>query len=44
MACLMPMLCATKNLMKFTQSNDIYICDYLVAVKTLEEKCFKWQI
>jgi hypothetical protein len=35
LACITPMLCTTNNLMKAAQKNDIFVCDYLAAVKTL---------
>jgi hypothetical protein len=36
LACIMPMLRATNSLMKAAQKNDIFMCDYLAAVKTLQ--------
>ena len=36
LACVMPMLKLTNTLMKYAQQADVFICDYLVAVKKLQ--------
>jgi hypothetical protein len=36
LACILPMLWATSSLMKAAQRNDVFISDYLAAVKTLQ--------
>jgi hypothetical protein len=36
LACLLPMLKVTNALMKAAQHNEVFVCDYLVRVKTLQ--------
>jgi hypothetical protein len=35
LACILPMLKATNTLMKAAQNNEVFVCDFLVEVKTL---------
>jgi hypothetical protein len=34
LTCLLPMLCVTNKVMKFAQATDVYVCDFLVAIKS----------
>jgi hypothetical protein len=33
LACIMPMLCTVHSLMQYAQKNDVFICDFLAAIK-----------
>jgi hypothetical protein len=37
LSCIMPMLRAVSNLMKYAQSNSVFVCDFLAAVKILQK-------
>lgn len=36
--CILPMLVSVNGLMKFVKGRDVFVCDYIVAFKTLPRR------